>query len=42
MAKILFKKKIYGFEWDCEDEFGNITGISESIYAFPSMELVGQ
>lgn len=22
MAKILFKKKIYGFERDCEDEFG--------------------
>lgn len=22
MAKILFKKKIYGFEKDCEDEFG--------------------
>lgn len=22
MAKILYKKKIYGFEKDCEDEFG--------------------
>lgn len=22
MAKILFKKKMYGFEKDCEDEFG--------------------
>ena len=22
MAEILYKKKIYGFERDCEDEFG--------------------
>lgn len=42
MAKIFYKKKLYGFEKDCEDESANIAGILEFIDVFPLRVLVTQ
>lgn len=42
MAKIFYKKKLYGFEKDCEDEFGKYRWYFRIYRCFPLRVLVTQ